>query len=179
MVEKDLDRLTTILTGKQEIFEFLLYLRHHGFPSPLLDWTTSPYVAAFFAFDAPATPKVDRVAVFAFVRNRSDGKFKSERKLKMVGRYGRSHARHFYQQSSYTMCFEKRPADYLIQRHDDEVMTEAAAPDGTVLKFTIPAKERLVVLKELELMNVNPFSLFGSEDSLIRTVERHEFMFRR
>ena len=76
------------------------------------------------------------------------------------------------------MCVEKTPADYVIQGHNDEVMTEAATPNGTVLKFTIPAKEQLVALKELELMNVNDFSLFGSEDSLIRTLGRREFLFR-
>jgi hypothetical protein len=138
--EEDLDRLTTILTGQQEILEFLLYLRHHGLPSPLLDWTASPYVPAFFAFDTPGVNEADRVGVYAFVRGRSGGIFnKSERTIDLVGRYGRSHARHLYQQSSYTMCIEKKPADYLIQRHDDEVMAEAAAPDGTALKFTIPA----------------------------------------
>ena len=33
-----------------QLYRYLVYLRHHGFPSPLLDWTASANIAAFFAF---------------------------------------------------------------------------------------------------------------------------------
>ncbi|WP_215731676.1 FRG domain-containing protein [Methylomicrobium agile] len=48
--------------------EFLAFAQHNGFPTPLLDWTASPYIAAYFAFEGVNhfKPQSERVAIFAF-----------------------------------------------------------------------------------------------------------------
>ena len=57
-----------LLAGDLPGYSYMMYLRHHGFPSPLLDWTYSLYVAAYFAFRTSSA--ADRVAIYVFRRHR-------------------------------------------------------------------------------------------------------------
>lgn len=63
-IQKKYGKKFNPLKGKQYA-SFLSLLQHHHFPTPLLDWTLCPYIAAYFAFDE-ADEKELECEVFVF-----------------------------------------------------------------------------------------------------------------
>jgi hypothetical protein len=153
-------------------YSYMAHLRHHGFPSPLLDWTRSPYVAAYFAFRSTARPATGRVSIFAYAEKRDvKGSDIGTPLIQRIGPYVRTHKRHFLQQSDYTISavFDDGGDGWRFTRHED--MFSPSKPDQDSLwKLNIPWTERLKVLKILDTYNVNALSLFDSEESLMETM---------
>jgi hypothetical protein len=86
-------------------YSFLAYLRHHGLPSPLLDWTRSPYVAAHFAMAPQPRDGVQHEAIYVYLE--SKGVKIGDRDapaIQSLGSYVATHRRHYLQQSEYTIC---------------------------------------------------------------------------
>ena len=162
-----------------QVWSYMVHLRHHGFPSPFLDWTRSPYIAAFFAFRRPIKD-VDTVSIFVYCKrlnpltHPTKGYSSNRPGIYLPPRqYGGTHQRHFLQQCEYTYCVQNEEREWRFEQH--ERVFERDDPKVDVIwKFNLPAAERLKVLKLLDRSNINAFSLFRSDESLMETMAFRE-----
>ena len=147
---------------------YLAHLRHGGFPSPLLDWSASPYVAAYFAFHNARHD--GNVAIYAY-REWAD-RFKTGGSnaphIVSFGPLFKTHERHFRQQSRYTACVQYLDDEQWYFRPHDAVLGQTDRLNQDLLwKISIPTSERLKVLRFCNKVNLNAFTLFNNEEGLL------------
>ncbi len=163
----------------QETYSYMVFLRHYGFPSPMIDWTSSPYVAAYFAFRRFSLT-IEKVSIYVFLESTSEIGLKSgssnEPGIYRFGPYVKTDRRHFIQQSQYTICI-LHDGEWRYVPHEKAFARNDQSQD-VLWKFNIPYSERLKVLKLLDSYNINALSLLGSTESLMETMALREIEFR-
>ena len=159
---------------------FLAYLRHHGYPSPLMDWSRSALIAAAFAF-LPRPKKLEpgepepSVAVFVYQEYVGQGKYFHGRigSIWAVECCGKIHTRHKNQQSAYTFCIKEQNGSVIFcphqERFDQNTGFAGKTTQDRLTKITIPISQRRSALRDLFSKGITPTLLFDSEESKVHT----------
>jgi hypothetical protein len=149
-------------SGSREPVTFELG-RHFGLATPLLDWSASPFVAAFFAYvDAEAATQqravwalhVGRVKAINIVRRGPKGPMGSQ--LCVYRPQSEENVRLVAQACWFSMREDGGAADDWVRAYH----TDIEAKDPILQKLLLPDADRVTVLRLLNLMNINYATLF-------------------
>ncbi|MGO8083458.1 FRG domain-containing protein [Rhizobium leguminosarum] len=164
-------------SGELPHIELLCYARHHGFPTPMLDWSHSFYVAAFFAYST--SDRGTDPAIWAF--KEWDGHYRTQDfgqpMITTIGSYVETHPRHYRQQSCYTVCLSQDEGTFFFTPHGKAI--EVNPDDHRMKKFVLDRRDRPAAMKDLHSMNLTDYSLYGSEESLMRMLAYQEMVLNR
>jgi hypothetical protein len=140
--------------------------QHHGLATPLLDWTSSPYVAGFFAFSENDVPRQTASrAIYALSRTgivlagyRMTQKVPKNTTAGVVQLFSPI-ARDNRRMKSQNGLFTKIPDGFDIA----SFLRASLSTDDrrrVLIKFLVPNHERHNALVDLNMMNINHASLF-------------------
>lgn len=159
---------------------FLATLQHNGFPTPLLDWTLSPYIAAYFAFSDvnDSEPTSDQVAIYIFDYKAWTSKWHpvydytdNSAHVSVLSPQAMGNLRQINQQGLLYMFTNRSDIESHIIAHEEEVKVTY------LTKFLLDVKEKPFVMSDLEVMGIQAYSLFGGVEGICRYFK--ESIFRK
>lgn len=141
-------------------------LQHHGYPTPLLDWSHSPYVAAYFAFRSALPPSEDGGNVRIFMFDARSWKSDFEQLSSVVNvRPHFSLLEPIALENPRAMPQQALSAIATVDDIEGYLSDRGAEQSKNYLRvFDLPYASRRLVLRELRLMGITAGSLFPGLD---------------
>ena len=186
-LREDVQSLYRALTGRtrhifdlakpQENGAFLNLAQHHGFPTPLLDWTRSPYVAAYFAYSGVNSVQEDDppVRIFAFDKERFTKRITQFPFLELV-------MPHFSILEALSIendrAIPQQGVLALTNLHNVEaqiIELEESSDERYLYAFDLPRHQALEALRHLRLMGITQATMFPGVESICREMRDRHF----
>ena len=169
------------LTNAQQNGAFFSLIQHHGYPTPLLDWTYSPFVAAYFAYhkiknsEAIKSPVENGVRIFLFNKEQWFSDFPQFSKLapapphvSLLDALAIENNRMISQQALSTITNIDDMETYIQ-------MVEASRSKTYLQMIDLPVTERPHVMRELSVMGITAGSLFPGLDGACEELKERFF----
>ena len=171
----------------EHVIEWLALMQHHGAPTRLLDFSKSPFVAAFFAYEQCSQHPGHQIAIWAM--NISFLKVKSQEILYSLFPHDQGQDRNGIREDLFEKIFFRNDCSivfpvepfrmnrrYSLQQSIFVRTGKGAEPfmkqiaflgddlERALIKMVLPAAEQKEVLRDLQRMNLNRASLFPDLD---------------
>lgn len=182
-----------------ETLEWLALMQHHGAPTRLLDWTTSPYVAAFFALEEVTDPTTT-CAIWAidgaWCRKQGAQIIREKRSVEIASAY--TDGPTTWRPEHFDEVFRGKPLPVIMPvepyRRNERLTIQSgtflcpgdvdsgfegnfegydsSVIDKHLVKIEMSASSRETALRDLKLMNITRATLFPGIDGFAQSL-RH------
>lgn len=156
---------------------FMHLLQHHGYPTPMLDWTYSPYIAAFFAYSSASYEQQGArpLRIFMFDAEQWKANYNQVTNvtlcrphLSLIEPLALGNPRALPQQSVATITNLDDIEDYIKYR-ENETNREY------LRVFDLEPSGRNDALRQLGLMGISPGSMFPGLEGVCREYRDRHF----